>query len=482
VVTPPARLDCRFLHLLLDAMADGAFTLDVEGRITAWNRSMERISGFRAEDAIGKTCGILGFNRCFGRKCPTGVGECGIFEHGAVDHKECMLRHKDGHNVSVLKNARVVEDEDGTRLGVIETVTDLTEIERARRRAEEADRRLAERHRFGNIVGKSHAMQTVYEAIRAAAASEATVLIQGDSGTGKELVAGAIHYNGDRADGPLITVNCSALPESLLESELFGHVRGAFTGAVRDRVGRFEAANGGTLFLDEIAEISPLIQVKLLRALQERRIERVGESRSRTVDIRIIAATHRDLYEWVRDGRFREDLYYRLKVFPIRLPPLRHRKEDIPLLMDHFIGRLRKKTGKAIRSASPQAMRICMDYPWPGNIRELENAVEHAFVLCEAAQIDLFDLPVEIRRMAFRPAAASETEPKGAAPTRDSLNRDELVALLETCDWNKAEAARRLGVSRTAVWKYMKKWEIPLKRPASDDQSAGSIRTSSAKL
>ena len=312
MVTPPARLDCRFLHLLLDAMADGAFTLEVEGRITAWNRSMERISGFRAEDAIGKTCGILGFNRCFGRKCPTGVGECGIFEHGAVDHKECMLRHKDGHNVSVLKNARVVEDEDGTRLGVIETVTDLTEIERARRRAEEAARRLAERPRFGNIVGKSHAMQAVYEAIRAAAASEATVLIQGDSGTGKELVAGAIHYNGDRADGPLITVNCSALPESLLESELFGHVRGAFTGAVRDRVGRFEAANGGTLFLDEIAEISPLIQVKLLRALQERRIERVGESRSRTVDIRIIAATHRDLYEWVRDGRFREDLYPRL--------------------------------------------------------------------------------------------------------------------------------------------------------------------------
>jgi transcriptional regulator with GAF, ATPase, and Fis domain len=270
-----------------------------------------------------------------------------------------------------------------------------------------------------------------------------------------------------------VAVNCSALPESLLESELFGHVRGAFTGAVQDRVGRFEAAGGGTLFLDEIAEISPLIQVKLLRVLQERRIERVGESRSRPVDIRVIAATHRDLYGRVRDGRFREDLYYRLKVFPIGLPPLRDRKEDIPLLTDHFIARLRKKTGKAIRSAAPPAMRICMDYPWPGNIRELENAMEHAFVLCETDRIDLFDLPVEVRQMAFQPAERRPVGRPDEATSRRTLTREGLVELLDACGWNKAEAARRLGVSRTAVWKYMKKWEIPLKRPPAASGDGG---------
>jgi PAS domain S-box-containing protein len=446
-------------------MAEGVFTLDPTGTIVFWNPAMERITGYSAEEALGRGCTMLDFSRCVSRSCPSGIGECGIFDRGFVDGKECSLTHKDGHEVPVLKSARVMRDEQGAVQGVVETVTDLSELERARRTAEEAVRRLGEMSRFDRIIGKSHEMARVFSAIRAAAASDATILLQGESGTGKELVASAIHFNGSRSEMPFVTVNCVALSETLLESELFGHVRGAFTGAVRDRTGRFESADGGTIFLDEIGEISPFIQTKLLRVLQEKEIERVGESRRRKIDIRIIAATNKDLAALINGGNFREDLYYRLKVFPIELPPLRKRREDIPLLVDHFITIQNKKTGKHIRGFSSQAMRIAMDYPWPGNVRELENAVEHAFVLCNGERIEIFDLPVEVRRYKYgqHPRAAAISTGTGSRRNHN-FSRENLVDLLEECGWNKAEAARRLGLSRTAVWKYMKKWDIPLKK------------------
>jgi transcriptional regulator with GAF, ATPase, and Fis domain len=307
----------------------------------------------------------------------------------------------------------------------------------------------------------------VFAAINAAAASDATILIMGDSGTGKELVAGAIHQRSTRTTYPLIAVNCSALTESLLESELFGHVKGAFTGATQNRTGRFEEADGGTVFLDEIGEISPYIQVKLLRVLQEREIERVGDSKTRKVNIRIMAATNRDLYRHVQEGHFRDDLYYRLKVFPIVLPPLNIRKDDIPLLTRHFIDRQNHKTGKNITGISQYAMRVFMDHSWPGNVRELENAIEHAFVLCNRDQIEISDLPLEIRQPGdeCRPGAIAGAVARKVRIGRD-LSKEELMELLEANNWNKAEVARRLGVSRTAVWKYMKKWEIPLQKPA----------------
>jgi PAS domain S-box-containing protein len=462
----------RFINRIIDSMADGVFTMDAQGYISSWNPSMERISGYTAREALGKTCQLLQCSRCFGKNCPADIQKCRIIEQGHAEAKECQLRHKDGHDVEVIKNASVVRDDQDNIVGVVETITDLTELKRARKKAEYAMLRLGELHRMDNIIGKSRAMQKVYTAISAAAASEATILIQGESGTGKELVAGAIHYNGDRKDRPLVSVNCSALAETLLESELFGHVKGAFTGASRDRVGRFEEATGGTIFLDEIGELSPYIQVKLLRVLQEREIERVGDSKKRKIDIRVIAATHRDLYAKVREGLFREDLYYRLKVFPIRLPTLRERRGDTPLLANHFIGLLNTRTGKQIKGLSPSALRALMDYSWPGNVRELENAIEHAFVLCNREQIDIDDLPMEIRQPDDAAASMkSPAVPLSGGRRRKKLSKQKLLDLLEACEWNKAEVGRRAELSRTAIWKYMKKWNIPLQQDQKDAEN-----------
>jgi PAS domain S-box-containing protein len=455
-----------FPSLLLESMADGVFTLDEKGKIISWNPSMERITGYTANEAIGQACTILNFTQCFQKSCPTGIGECEIFQHGRIDGRECFLRHKQGRDVPVIKSARLVKDENGLIRGVVETVTDLSELEKARRKAEDAYRQLGEIHRFDKIIGKSHAMRQVFTAIRAAAASEATILLQGESGTGKELVAGAIHHHSARKIMPFVTVSCSALSESLLESELFGHVKGAFTGAIRDREGRFEQADGGTIFLDEIGEISPFIQVKLLRVVQEREIERVGESKRRKIDLRIIAASNKELANLVKNGSFREDLFYRLKVYPITIPPLRARKEDIPLLVSHFINVQNRKTGKNIQGVTQSSMRILMDYTWPGNVRELENAIEHAFVLCAGEYIDVFDLPVEIRQFPYRAdLAEGPLLATAKALSAVKLSRETLFEILNDCDWNKAEVGRRLGLSRTAIWKYMKKWEIPLERP-----------------
>ena len=456
-----------FINQIIDSMADGVFTMDTEGRISSWNPAMERISGYSAEEVLGKTCKILQFSRCFGKKCPANLKACGIVKHGFAEVKECILQHQEGHEVPVIKNASVVRDENDQVVGVVETVTDLSELNKARQAAEEALLRLRELHRLDNIIGKSHEMQKVFAAINAAAASDATILIMGESGTGKELVAGAIHQRSTRTTYPLTAVNCSALTESLLESELFGHVKGAFTGAIQNRIGRFEESDGGTVFLDEIGEISPYIQVKLLRVLQEREIERVGDSKTRKVDIRIMAATNRDLYSRVQEGLFRDDLYYRLKVFPIVLPPLRKRKEDIALLTQHFIDRQNRKTGKNITGISQYAMRVFLDHSWPGNVRELENAIEHAFVLCNRGQIEISDLPLELRQSGdeCRPGAVQGAAPRKARIGKD-LSKEELLELLGTSNWNKAEVARRLGVSRTAVWKYMKKWNIPLQQSA----------------
>ena len=456
-----------FLNQIIETMADGLFTLDIRGQITSWNKAMERISGYSAREAVGKTCNLLECSKCYGNKCPGDVNKCGVMEYGKTDARECSILHKDGYEVPVIKNARLVKDDNGVILGVVETITDLTDLNAIKEKIEETQAKLKDSYRLGNIIGKSVVMQNVFAAIRAAAKSRATILIQGESGTGKELVAGAIHYKGMSADRPMVIVNCSALSETLLESELFGHVKGAFTGAHKDRQGRFEEADKGSIFLDEIGELTPYMQVKLLRVLQEREIERVGDSKKIKIDIRIIAATHQDLYDLVEKGKFREDLYYRLKVFPINVPPLKARREDIPLLVNHFIEKGNKRESKNIKGINSDALKKLINYSFPGNIRELENAIEHAFVICDSDKINLSDLPVEIiSNIRANPVAAEELPANSSqfsgVSTNRSLDRETLLSLLEECDWNKAKVARRINKSRTSVWKYMKKWDIPL--------------------
>jgi len=448
-----------FVKLLLESIGDGIFVLDPLGTIIVWNPAMEKITGYSSAEIKGQSCKILNFNQCFDKDCPTCIKDCGILKYGKVEPTECLLSHKNGHSLCVTKNARVIKNNQNKLMGIVEVVTDLTELKNTRLKMEEATRRLGELNRLGGIIAKSQVMQNVFTFIKASAASDATILVQGESGTGKELVAGAIHSIGERRDRPLVIINCSALSESLLESELFGHVKGAFTGAVRDRMGRFEEADGGTIFLDEIGEITPYMQVKLLRVLQQKEIERVGESKKRKIDIRIITATNKDLKSLVDTGQFREDLYYRLKVFPIYLPPLRNRKEDIPLLVNHFITLNNETANIKAKGISKAALKAFLDYTWPGNIRELANAIEHAFVLCSDRQIDISDLPFEIREMSAGPVEKEKPITKKGS---FALTREKLIDLLHDSDWNKAEVARRVGLSRASIWKYMKKWEIPL--------------------
>jgi len=346
----------------------------------------------------------------------------------------------------------------------VETMTDISELILAKRKTaaleEEAHR---ESGRYHLLVGKSSAMQEVFELIEMAAASNANVLITGDTGTGKELAARTIHERSARSGGPLVKVNCSALPEPLLESELFGHAKGAFTGAIKDKIGRFELADGGTLFLDETGDLTPYIQVKLLRFLQEREFERVGENLTRKADVRIIAATNRDLRELVRSGDFREDLYYRLKVFPVHIPPLRERKEDIGALITHFIAKFKASTGKAIAGLTSEAALTMMDYCWPGNIRELENAIEHAFVTCRTDEIGIFDLPLEIRHVELRlnpcpPRRGEQALPfSGSFGTGGDLSKDRLLAVLKDHAGNRGKTAAALGIDRSTLWRHMKR-------------------------
>ncbi len=453
---------------VVNTMAEGLFIVDTKGVVVFMNPAAERITGYTREEVLGQNCVIFESETCMACTDDQGRMACGLFDKGRVQDKRCAVRHKDGSLIHLLKNATVLHDPHGRVIGGVETITDITPVVEKERQITGLRRELQRSYGFEGLIGESKPMQRVYQLLESAAASQAPVVILGESGTGKELAAAAIHRRSPRREGPFIKVNCAALNESLLESELFGHEKGAFTGAERQRKGRFEAASGGSIFLDEIGDMPPAVQVKLLRVLQEGEIERVGSHEPIKVDVRVISATNQDLGQLVEKRRFREDLFYRINVVPISLPPLRQRPEDIPLLAQTFVERVALRSGRTIHGFSQEALSLLMSYSWPGNVRELINVVEYAFVTCREGSIKTSHLPPNLLSQAGaqRPpapggAAAGTASTKGvytsSRENRDLRQRREIEEALARSGGRKAEAAELLGVSRVTLWKRMKK-------------------------
>jgi PAS domain S-box-containing protein len=438
----------RDLQAILDSLSEGIVTLDDEGTVIDVNRAACAILDIPKEEAVQAGCpSLLGDDLC----APGSELRNSIRDRRPIREYEVGITTTSGNRKIIALRTDVLRDNNDRARGGVVIFRDVSEIVALRRN-------LGEQYQLHNIVGKSKQMQDLFGLLEEVADSDATVLIEGESGTGKELVARACHYLSPRGSGPFVAVNCSALAESLLESELFGHVRGAFTGAIREKRGRFESANGGSIFLDEVGEVSPAIQVKLLRVLQEHAIERVGDDKAIPVDIRVIAATNRPLHELVASGRFRQDLYYRLRVVPISLPPLRGRRDDIPLLAQHFIERFRDKTKRFIEGLDESALALMLDYPWPGNVRELENAIEYAFVKARRGLIRDTHLPPELKQMPPPGTASPATISTGTLRRRTrraDLTPELLRQALKKTGWNIARTARRLKTTRNTVYQRM---------------------------
>lgn len=444
----------KYWKTIIDTLSDGIIVVDTAGIIQAANPAAEKLTGYPMVELLGSSCRILNCTGC--KIVGKGVGKefCKLFTVGRSRGKECVIVRRDNRSVQIHKSATLLKAEDGEVVGAVETLTDVSELIRKQQEIESLRRTLHLDEGYYGLLGKSAAMERLFELIDSVAPSDAPVLIQGQSGTGKELVARAIHEAGSRKKGPFVKVNCAALNESLLESELFGHVKGAYTGADRDRIGRFEAAHGGTIFLDEVGDIPLSTQVKLLRVLEEREIERVGDHKPIPVDVRIVSATHRDLETRVAKGEFREDLFFRINVFPLHCPSLSERREDVPLIVQNFIERNSSKGKKKIIGLTSEAMALLLNHSWPGNVRELRNAIEYAFVLCPGGHIDVTHMPPKI--------SGSEGTAVSFIPPNPSFQADKahLEKVLLEVEWNQSEAARILGVSRVTVWKRIRKFGI----------------------
>ena len=453
---------------MVDTIQDGVMIVDKNGRIVFVNRSFHEITGYSPEEALGRSCLLLQCDTCRKARSMSGGQWCDLFRMGRIDMKRCTMIHKKKGELLILKNASLLKDASGQVMGAVETLTDISDIVEKNHQIEAFRKELRHENGFHGLLGISRAMQQVFGLIHNAAQSDAPVLILGESGTGKELVAQAIHEIGPRHEKPFIKVNCAALNESILESELFGHVKGAFTGAIRDREGRFEAARDGDLFLDEIADLPFSCQVKLLRVLEENIVERVGDHQPIPVNTRIITATNRDIQEDVRTSAFREDLFYRINVIPIHIPPLRERVDDIPVLVESFLQRNRLKTSSRITGVSKGAMECLMVYGWPGNVRELKSAFEYAFVTCHESIIRSEHLP---RHISVAASSVPVLKREIWLPDRDTAQKEQLVKALEQSSGNQSMAARMLGVSRVTVWNRMKKYGIDLSRRVEENRS-----------
>lgn len=434
-------------RIILDSVADGIFTVDREFNIQSFNRAAERIIGISRAEALGQKCyHVFNANICQSNcalKHTINTGE------EIIDLHINVLNQK-GEPIPISISTAILKDRNGIRVGGVETFRDLSVIEELRKE-------LSAQYSFQDIISKNHAMQETFSILPDIADSDAPVLIEGPSGSGKELLTRAIHSLSLRSGKPFVAVNCGALPDSLLESELFGYVKGAFTDAKKDKPGRFAMAETGTIFLDEIGELSPAFQVKLLRVLQEKEYTPLGATIPVRTDVRVIAATNQDLLDRVRKNQFRQDLYYRLNIVKLKLPALVERREDIPLLIEHFLRRLNLKKDKNITQVSDEVMQLLLDYSFPGNIRELENILEHAFILCRTNQIELINLPKDVRY--FDPRDFSENQ----LSVGRNLQETELELISQTLkkfQGHRGRTAHALGIDKSTLWRKMKRYGI----------------------
>lgn len=432
---------------ILDSIADGVFTVDEDWRITTFNQAAEKIIGVRQGEAIGqRCCDIFRSSIC--------ENECALketLETGQpIVNKAISVFDSDGRRIPISISTAILRDGSGKIIGGVETFRDLSMVEELRKE-------LHHRYTFEDIIGRSHVMQELFDLLPQVADSNSTVLLEGASGTGKELVARAIHHLSPRRDKRFMAVNCGALPDALLESELFGYEAGAFTDAKKDKPGRFARADGGTLLLDEIGDVSAAMQTRLLRVLEEGEFEPLGSVETVNVNVRIIAATNKDLAKLVEEGTFREDLYYRINVMRLVLPVLRDRREDVPLLVDHFIARFNRLQSKAVAGVSEEVMAILMDHDYPGNIRELENTIEHAFILCRGGLIEVHHLPSSLRESGkVGPTRA------GSGATLKKLEAVHIADAIRHHGGNRNAAARELGIHPSTLFRKIKAMGIEL--------------------
>ena len=443
-----SRFDGHTVHMahltaMLNCITEGVFAVDTDKRIVFFNRAAERITGFSAEEAVGQMCQDVFRADICGQRC---ILDRVQQQRGSVTEQRVAIIDRHGRSLTVCVNAAAMTDADGRVIGGIETFRDVSAEEELRRQVEKS-------FTFQDIVSRHPRMHEIFAVLPDVAAASVPVLIEGASGTGKELLARATHNLSSRSEGPFVAVNCGALPDSLLESELFGYRKGAFTDAKADKPGRFDAAQNGTLFLDEIGNISPAMQVRLLRVLQEKLYEPLGATAPVATNARIIAATNRSLSGLIQDGDFREDLYYRLNVIRLELPPLRERRCDVPLLIEHFRTRLNAETGKAIEGVAPEVYDILMQHDFPGNIRELENIMQHAFVLCRGPVIQPGHLPPELR-------AYSAGERSAPPLSLEDMEQQAIRDALASHDGNRTAAARQLGINPSTLYRKMHRYGI----------------------
>ncbi len=451
--TAPQHPAAEFTQVILDSVADGVFTVDHEWQITSFNRAAEEITGVPQEFALGSLCHTV-FRANI---CETGCALRETLRTGkSLVNKAVYIIRPDGTSLPISISTAVLRGADGEIVGGVETFRDLSAMEQYRRE-------LVRGNAFQNILSRNHRMRRIFAILPEIARADSTVLIQGPSGSGKELVAHAIHDLSPRREGPLVVINCGAPPDTLLESELFGYKAGAFTDVKHDKPGKFALARGGTLFLDEVGDVSPALQARLLRVLQEKVYEPLGDTKSRTADVRIVAATNKDLQELIRKKQFRSDLFYRLSVVEISLPDLRSRIEDVPLLANHFLQQLCKRQGKDILGISDEVLATLLRYDFPGNIRELKNIIEYAFIFCPGGLLLPEHLPERLAQGA--PGASVASSDEASDQERLKLSDAEAQLILEALQRNnfqRVKTAKELGISKTTLWRKIKQYAIAI--------------------